>query len=87
MQIDVSLTDDLGAFVEAQVAGGRFASASEVVSEALRLLERYEQDEALKLQWLSEAHRQSSQGDGAGALDVEAIKAEALAKLSARSPK
>jgi antitoxin ParD1/3/4 len=38
--MNVSLTDHLEAFVNSQVDTGRFASASEVVREALRLLER-----------------------------------------------
>jgi antitoxin ParD1/3/4 len=38
--LNVSLTPGLVAFVEAQVASGRYASASEVVRAALRGLER-----------------------------------------------
>lgn len=84
MDVNVTLTDDLNAFVDSQVASGRFASASDVVGEALRLLERYEQDEALKLQWLSEAYRAGTESGDAGALDAETIKAEVLAKWNAR---
>lgn len=38
--LNVSLTEHLCSFVEAQVASGRFGTASEVVRAALRLLER-----------------------------------------------
>ena len=38
--LNVSLTPELVAFVTAQVASGRYASASEVVRAALRRLER-----------------------------------------------
>ena len=38
--LNVSLTPELVAFVTAQVASGRYASASEVVRAALRCLER-----------------------------------------------
>jgi antitoxin ParD1/3/4 len=38
--LNVSLTEHLCAFIEAQVASGRFRSASEVVRAGLRLLER-----------------------------------------------
>jgi antitoxin ParD1/3/4 len=38
----VSLPPELGRFVAEKVESGRYASATEVVSEALRLLEEYE---------------------------------------------
>ena len=37
--LNVSLTADLAAFVAAQVASGRYATASEVVRSGLRMLE------------------------------------------------
>jgi antitoxin ParD1/3/4 len=36
--MNVNLTDDLAAFVAAQLAGGGYANQSEVVRDALRLL-------------------------------------------------
>jgi antitoxin ParD1/3/4 len=42
----IALGDDFLDFVEAQVASGRFASASEVVRAGLRLLEDQERREA-----------------------------------------
>jgi antitoxin ParD1/3/4 len=38
--LNVSVTEHLASFVAAQVASGRFGTASEVVRAALRLLER-----------------------------------------------
>jgi antitoxin ParD1/3/4 len=38
--LSVSLTEQLSALIAAQVASGRFSSASEVVRAGLRLLER-----------------------------------------------
>ena len=38
--MNVSLSDDFVAFVEGEVASGEYASASEVVRDALRLLRR-----------------------------------------------
>ena len=40
MDISVSLTPEMLKLVEAKLASGRYASASDVVGEALRLLER-----------------------------------------------
>ena len=41
--MNVSLTPELEKFVSAKVETGRYNSASEVVREALRLLEEYDQ--------------------------------------------
>jgi len=40
--MNVSLTPELDKFVSGKVESGRYASASEVVREALRLLEEYD---------------------------------------------
>jgi antitoxin ParD1/3/4 len=81
MNMNVSLTDELGEFVNAKVSSGRYTSASEVVREALRLMERHEQIEAAKLQWLREAYQAGLASGDAGELDMAAVKAEAR-KLS-----
>ena len=81
MNMNVSLTDELGEFVNAKVSSGRYTSASEVVREALRLLERHEQMEAAKLEWLREAYRAGIDSGDAGELDLAALKAEARSKL------
>lgn len=47
--MNVSLTPDLEKFVSAKVQSGRYNSASEVVREALRLLEEYDQARAAQL--------------------------------------
>lgn len=47
--MNVSLTPELENFVTAKVQGGRYRSASEVVREALRLLEKRDlEDDVLK---------------------------------------
>lgn len=43
MSINVSLPPELEAFVRNHVESGKYGSASEVIREALRLLESYEQ--------------------------------------------
>jgi antitoxin ParD1/3/4 len=47
--MNVSLTPELEKFVSAKVEAGRYGSASEVVREALRLLEEHDQDRAARL--------------------------------------
>ena len=42
MNMNVSLTDQLANFVKAKVSAGRYSSSSEVVREALRLMEKIE---------------------------------------------
>lgn len=52
---NVNLTDHLARFVDSNVETGRFQNASEVVREALRLLEQRQAEEALKLDALRAA--------------------------------
>jgi antitoxin ParD1/3/4 len=47
--MNVSLTPDLEKFVQGKVEKGRYNSASEVVREALRLLEEYDKARARQL--------------------------------------
>jgi antitoxin ParD1/3/4 len=47
--MNVSLTAELDKFVNAKVESGRYNSASEVVREALRLLEEHDQARAVRL--------------------------------------
>ena len=47
--MNVSLTPELDKFVAAKVESGRYTSASEVVREALRLLEEHERARAAQL--------------------------------------
>ena len=42
--VNVSITPELDAFLRSRVKSGRYQTTSEVVREALRLLERREQD-------------------------------------------
>jgi antitoxin ParD1/3/4 len=85
MNMNVSLTDELGEFVKSRVATGRYTSASEVVREALRLMERHEQAEAAKLQWLQQAYREGVSSGDAGEIGFAALKAEARATTSEKA--
>lgn len=58
-------------FIKSQVAEGRYASASEVVRDALRLLEEAEQRRAAALETLREEIRKGlASGDGKSADEV-----------------
>jgi antitoxin ParD1/3/4 len=52
---NINLTDHWDRFVEAGVKSGRYGNASEVVREALRLLEERQKAEKAKLEWLRRA--------------------------------
>ena len=83
MNMNVSLTDELANFVKAKVAAGRYASSSEVVREALRLMEKIEQQETEKLGFLRQAWEQGIASGDAGEVDFTALKQEARARLAA----
>ena len=55
---NINLTEHFDHFVERQVSSGRYSNASEIVREALRLLEEQEQERAAKLQMLRQAAKQ-----------------------------
>ena len=52
---NVNLTDHQDALIGAALASGRYQNASEVVRDALRLLERREQVDTERLEWLRQA--------------------------------
>ena len=84
MNMNVSLTEELANFVKAKVLGGRYASSSEVVREALRLMEKLERQEAEKLGLLRQAWQEGVDSGEADALDFAALKREARARLAAK---
>ena len=47
--MNVSLTPELEKYIQGKVEGGRYTSASEVVREALRLLEQKDQEREAEL--------------------------------------
>ena len=80
VNMNVSLSEELANFVKDKVSTGRYGSASEVVREALRLMERAEQQEAEKLELLRHAWREGVESGGAGEVDLMALKGEARAR-------
>jgi antitoxin ParD1/3/4 len=83
VNMNVSLTEELAHFVKAKVSGGRYTSSSEVVREALRLMEKVEQQEAEKLQYLRKAWQEGVDSGDVGEIDFMALKQEARARLAA----
>src|SRR5262245_50139659 len=65
---NINLTDHFDDFVAKQVASGRYQNASEIVREALRLLEAAEEERKAKLKALRQAAKQGfdelDQGQG-----------------------
>jgi antitoxin ParD1/3/4 len=65
--VNVSLTPELGAFLQKRVKSGRYQTTSEVVREALRLLERQENDREQVLRQLKakleRGAQQAARGD------------------------
>jgi antitoxin ParD1/3/4 len=59
---NINLTEHFNEFVERQVSSGRYSNASEIVREALRLLEEQEQVREAKLRALRQAAKQGSLG-------------------------
>jgi antitoxin ParD1/3/4 len=85
MNLNVSLTDELVRYVKAKVETGRYTSSSEVVREALRLMEKREQEEAEKMRWLQRAWQAGVASGDAGELDFTALKQEARRGLAPKS--
>jgi antitoxin ParD1/3/4 len=90
--MNVSLTKELEKFIQRKVASGRYTSASEVVREALRLLEQQEKLDELRAeelrQKLEEGWRAAEQGelvDGPGAMNDLVTKIQRSAKAKKKS--
>lgn len=77
MDVTLSLDDDQARFIEGQVASGRFRSSSDLMREALRLMENIERRHADRIQSLREAWREGLDSGDAGEIDFTALKAEA----------
>jgi antitoxin ParD1/3/4 len=82
MNISVSLTPELVDLIKAKVQSGRYTSTSEVVREALRLLERADRQEVERLKILRRAWKEGIESGDAGELDVDELRAAAKRQLS-----
>jgi antitoxin ParD1/3/4 len=81
MPININLTPQLESLVRNKVATGLYNSASEVVREALRLMEAQDELRAVKLQQLRADIQVGLDSGSAGTLDVGAVKSRGRARL------
>jgi antitoxin ParD1/3/4 len=82
--MNVSLTPELEALVDKKVKSGRYTSASEVVGEALRLLEELDRLRELRMKQLVEAGVAELDAGLAAALDMKEVKARARKRKRSR---
>lgn len=83
MTMNINLTPQLEAMVREKVAGGLYSSASEVIREALRLMEAQDQLRAVKLEQLRQDIREGLESGPATPweLDMAAIKLRGRERL------
>lgn len=79
--MNVSLTPKLEKYIQSKVKTGRYTSASEVVREALRLLEQDDEREREMQKFRAELDRGIAEADAGLTIDGE----EVFAKLRERS--
>jgi antitoxin ParD1/3/4 len=83
--MNVSLTPELEKFVSAKVQTGRYNSASEVVREALRLLEEHDSARAARLaEFNGELGRRLASLDGGETVDPAKARARFQRKSGER---
>ncbi len=88
MTMNVSLTPQLESYVKQKVETGMYNSVSEVIREALRLLEERDALQSVKLEALRNdiAEGIDSLNNGKGKpLDINSIKAKGRATLKSRN--
>lgn len=82
--MDISLPPDLESWVKTKVESGLYNSASEVMREALRLLEERDQLNSLRLEALRRDIQEGIDNGETSPLDMEAIKARGRTRLAAQ---
>jgi antitoxin ParD1/3/4 len=87
MPMNISLTPHLEELIREKVASGSYNSASEVVREALRLLEQADEFRALKMQKLREDIREGLDSGPSLVFDPQEIKSVARLRKSAKRAK
>jgi antitoxin ParD1/3/4 len=84
MGTNVNLTPQLEELVRSKVASGLYASASEVVREALRLMDDQDRLREAKLEQLRSDVRQGLASEPSETWDVEAVKRKARSRRASK---
>lgn len=83
--VNVLLTPELDAFLQNRVRSGRYQSTSEVVREALRLLERHERDRDEALEQLkAKLERGAAEAERGELLDGDEVFEELRGMIETR---
>ncbi len=81
--MNVNLTPELEILVRRKVASGMYTSASEVVRDALRLMEEQDQMRAVRLDQLRQDVRKGLESGPTAPWDPETIKQQGRARRAA----
>jgi len=84
MGMNVNLTPQLEDLVRSKVASGLYSSASEVVREALRLMDEQDRLRGAKLEQLRGDIRQGLASGSSETWDAEAVKRKARARPASK---
>lgn len=84
MPLNVNLTPQLEQLVRRKVSSGRYNSASEVVREALRIMESHDELQSLKLEQLRRDVRDGLDSGPARPWSAAEIKREGRKRLTSR---
>jgi antitoxin ParD1/3/4 len=84
MPLNVNLTPQLEELVRRKVSSGRYNSASEVVREALRIMEAHDELQSLKLEQLLRDIRDDLDSGPARPWSVAETKREGRKRLASR---
>lgn len=83
--VNISITPELEAFLRSRVQSGRYQTTSEVVREALRLLERQEQERDAALQRVrTKLQRGAAQAERGELIDGDEIYEELREMIAER---
>lgn len=85
MGMNVNLTPQLEELVRSKVSSGLYTSASEVVREALRLMEEHDRLRQARFDELRREVRQGLDSGPAKVWDAKALKKSARARLSSKA--